>query len=279
VFRWLARVGGAAGLSCLLCAPAAAAISSLSGAIPFQMDVGCAEHEICRFEGAREVWYGTNSSWRYGVFSNAVACNNGIFGDPTPSIPKRCYVRAVQDIATPPRLDTIEGVFNGDDLLTTEGGRYTLETVANGSRRRLVGPYAVSLLGKLAVPDAQVSTPSYFQFLITDTQSGPVSYNVFIAATAERCLIQRVRSATQTDASFGRIMEIYSLVADPSTAMLPLRSDTQRICTQDKGKLAFFFKPPSIDAFQVKVVTHDSWGNATDVTDLFIPTKPVYVVR
>jgi hypothetical protein len=81
------------------------------------------------------------------------------------------------------------------------------------------------------------------------------------------------------DFTFGRMMEIYSLIADPNSRLLPFRSDTQRVCTADSGTLAFFFKPPSVDAYQLKIVSHDHAGNATGVMDFFIPTEPVHAPR
>ena len=36
----------------------------------------------CNFSGTREVRYGANGNYSYGVFSNGVSCNNGVFGDP-----------------------------------------------------------------------------------------------------------------------------------------------------------------------------------------------------
>lgn len=244
------------------------------------MGIPCVELEICRFSGMREVWYGYGRSWRYGVFENSVVCSNATFGDPLPKVAKRCYYRSLQDAGVlPARLDFLDVIFNGGDLITVENARYTLEYISNGTRIRATTPYVAKLLPRLLVPDSQNSHKTYFQFLITDSLSNPVSYNVFVAATDERCLVQQVRSALAMDFTFGRLMEIYSLVSNPVAGQLPLRSDTQRICTADSGKLAFFFKPPSVDAFQIKVVSHEHGNHATDVMDLFVPTKPVYAVR
>jgi hypothetical protein len=40
----------------------------------------------CNFSGTREVRYGANGNYSYGVFTNGVSCNNGVFGDPRSSV-------------------------------------------------------------------------------------------------------------------------------------------------------------------------------------------------
>ncbi len=44
----------------------------------------------CNFSGTREVRYGANGTYAYGIFSNGVSCNNGVFGDPLSGIVKEC---------------------------------------------------------------------------------------------------------------------------------------------------------------------------------------------
>ena len=44
----------------------------------------------CNFSGTREVRYGANGNYAYGIFSNGVSCNNGVFGDPLSGIVKEC---------------------------------------------------------------------------------------------------------------------------------------------------------------------------------------------
>ena len=44
----------------------------------------------CNFSGTREVRYGANGNYSYGVFSNGVSCNNGVFGDPIYGTVKNC---------------------------------------------------------------------------------------------------------------------------------------------------------------------------------------------
>ena len=44
----------------------------------------------CNFSGTREVRYGANGNYAYGVFTNGVSCNNGVFGDPLYGTGKEC---------------------------------------------------------------------------------------------------------------------------------------------------------------------------------------------
>ena len=191
-------------------------ITSTTAALPFTMDVPCLEGQTCKLPGLRQVWYGAPNKWRYGVFENSVACTNATFGDPFIGANKRCYHRSLQDAGVlPGRLEKLDAIFNAEELINAAGGRYTVEFISGSNRRRVAATYAAVLMGKLPVPEPQDDTKSYFQFLITDTADIPVSYNVFVASTDERCLVQRVRSSSTMDFAFGRVMELYSLIADP----------------------------------------------------------------
>jgi hypothetical protein len=44
----------------------------------------------CNFSGTREVRYGANGNYAYGIFSNSISCNNGVFGDPIYGTAKSC---------------------------------------------------------------------------------------------------------------------------------------------------------------------------------------------
>ena len=46
----------------------------------------------CNFSGTREVRYGANGNYAYGIFTNGVSCNNGVFGDPVYGIAKECQI-------------------------------------------------------------------------------------------------------------------------------------------------------------------------------------------
>jgi parallel beta-helix repeat protein len=48
------------------------------------------EHGTCTFSGTREVRYGANGAYNYQVATDSVACNNNVFGDPAPGVPKNC---------------------------------------------------------------------------------------------------------------------------------------------------------------------------------------------
>ncbi|MFM0556091.1 hypothetical protein P0D69_34745 [Paraburkholderia sediminicola] len=49
-----------------------------------------AEYGTCRFNGTRDVLYGTAQQHVVKTFSNSAECNNGVFGDPAPGVEKRC---------------------------------------------------------------------------------------------------------------------------------------------------------------------------------------------
>lgn len=49
------------------------------------------ENGTCSFSGTKQVRYGSNNKYAYGMFSNGVTCNNVLFGyDPAPNVLKGC---------------------------------------------------------------------------------------------------------------------------------------------------------------------------------------------
>lgn len=59
------------------------------------------EYQTCRFPGTRLVRYGANGLYVYGSFTNSVSCGNGVFGDPVPSVVKRCEVWGPASVIAP----------------------------------------------------------------------------------------------------------------------------------------------------------------------------------
>ena len=55
----------------------------------------------CNFSGTREVRYGANGNYSYGVFSNGVSCNNGVFGDPIYGTAKNCEYGGTSQSSSP----------------------------------------------------------------------------------------------------------------------------------------------------------------------------------
>lgn len=49
------------------------------------------ENGFCSFTGSRVVKYGTSTQYVTKTFSDGVACNNGVFGDPAPGSAKGCW--------------------------------------------------------------------------------------------------------------------------------------------------------------------------------------------
>lgn len=50
------------------------------------------EGQFCRFQGPAQVRYGARGSWVTVDGFNGIACNNDVFGDPAPGVPKTCQV-------------------------------------------------------------------------------------------------------------------------------------------------------------------------------------------
>lgn len=62
-----------------------------------------AEYGTCRFDGTRDVLYGTAEQHVVKTFTNSAECNNGVFGDPAPGIEKRCAVaQTAANTSAPP---------------------------------------------------------------------------------------------------------------------------------------------------------------------------------
>ena len=54
------------------------------------------------FVGTKEIWYGTNSSWKVVPATSSISCSNGVLGDPASGFGKSCYYRDYTGTWTPP---------------------------------------------------------------------------------------------------------------------------------------------------------------------------------
>jgi hypothetical protein len=62
------------------------------------------ETEQCNFSGTKQVRYGANDAYNYGIFTDGVPCANSIFGDPISWVVKHCdYADAIEATPTPTR--------------------------------------------------------------------------------------------------------------------------------------------------------------------------------
>jgi hypothetical protein len=50
------------------------------------------EGGFCKFRGQAEVRYGAEGRYVYKVLTNGASCNNDVFGDPAPGLPKSCFI-------------------------------------------------------------------------------------------------------------------------------------------------------------------------------------------
>lgn len=257
-------------------APASHALPSGSigtiynGALPSDVQVACVEGKTCATKGIQEVWFGSNNSWIYKVINGTITCNIDTFTDPAPRVFKACYARdlSIAEIQ-PPLVNAIPLTFELNDLLTAQDKRYTF-AVWNGNTRTPVttNHFEINLN---SAPTSSRLQQNYFQFDITDGGTPIRQHSVFISPTYNRCLISHLDASGNVVSTYGRIVEVYSMTAVPASQYIAQRSDTQKLCTNDVGKLTFHLKPPSIDSFQIKIIDHDASGKQNDVFDLFIP--------
>ncbi|RYX95958.1 MAG: hypothetical protein EOO28_09390 [Comamonadaceae bacterium] len=156
-------------------------------------------------------------------------------------------------------------------MLTINNKQYTV-SVSNGGRLEpLTTSQAQLNLAPLPLPADPGMTQSFFQFNILDQGSPIHEYHVFVAASQERCALFDITPGYMTKPSAGRVMEIYSMMAQPELQVIPVRSEPQKICASDSGQLMFTLAPPGPDAFQLKVGTYRSDGKISQMFDFFIP--------
>lgn len=242
-----------------------------NGALPSDTRLICRENASnCSIPSIQEVWYGSGNSWVYKLVSGNFVCTNENFSDPALNKAKACYSRDIlTPAALPPAVTEIPLSFELNDLLTTQQKRYTFG-VWDGDVRTPVATRQFSINLKARSRPSRMQQ-NYFQFDITDTASPVRQQSIFISPTFDRCVASGSSPAGNGETVYGRIMEIYSMTALPASQMIPQRSDLQKICTNDKGQLKFHLKPPSSDAFQIKIVAYDAVSKANDVLDFFVP--------
>ncbi|QHI98615.1 hypothetical protein GT347_11765 [Xylophilus rhododendri] len=256
------------------CAAPSGSISTIyEGALPADAKWLCTEDSPCAVTGVKEVWYGRYTNWRYRQLTGGFRCGNELFTDPIGGVKKDCFVRdTTESTLLPPRLAVLPVTIELNDLATVEAGRYSVDLVVGMQRIALKAPHFEGTLGSLGLATDPSMTQDYFQFNIVDSKPPTRQYSLFIAATQERCTSFRRMGDGSMAMSMGRFMDIYSIITEPATGFIPQRSEMQRLCTNDRGQLAFYLHSPSIDAFRIKVVSHGIAGKANDVFDLYIPT-------
>jgi hypothetical protein len=221
-------------------------------------------------KGIQEVWYGSGQSCIYKLASGTILCSNQTFQDPAVGKSKSCFTRDITKPENlPPDIDTLPLTLQPNDLLTTQNKRYSLH-VWDGNVAKPVTAELLTIDLK-ATPTPQRLQQKYFQFDITDGKDPVHQHSVFISPTFDRCPLSADADSNTVANNYGRVMEIYSMTAIPSSKMIPQRSDIQKICTNDKGPLTFSLSPPGIDSFQIKIVSFDARDWHSSVSDFFIP--------
>jgi hypothetical protein len=241
-----------------------------NGALPSDVMTACVQDKTCTTKGVQEVWFGAGNSWIYKLVNGTINCNVATFSDPAPGTFKACYAR---DLTTselqPPRVNEIPLTFELNNLLTVQDKRYTFD-VWDGETNKPITTNTFEINLKPA-PTKERMQQNFYQFDIIDGASPIRQHSVFISPTFNRCMVSRLDPTGNIVSTYGRIVEIYSMTAIPSSQYLAQRSDTQKVCTNDRSQLKFQLKPPSIDSFQVKIIAYDAYGKQNDVFDLFIP--------
>jgi hypothetical protein len=147
---------------------------------------------------------------------------------------------------------------------------YDVYAVVSGQQQPITGPQMQKTLTPLALPSDPAMTQSLFQFQIQHRDPPVRQYNVFIAATQERCAMFDIAPNYMTQPAIGRFMEIYSVKAVAAPQILPVRSISHKICTNDTGQLMFELKGHAPDGFEVEVSNYRADGKINNVVDFFI---------
>jgi len=179
-------------------------------------------------------------------------------------------LRAQTPPTPPPRLSVLPVKFNLDRLLETERPRYRVEVVNDRLPQGLESPRPDIRLTALTVPSDPGLTQDYFQFNLVDDKAPARRYSLFVAATQERCA-NTGRLPDAGSRSAGRIMEIHHLTSLRDGTGVPLRSRTEKICTNDQGALGFDIGAPGPEAFRIRVTSQTEKGRDNQVFDYSVP--------
>ena len=255
--------------------PQGVVTNTYNGPLPSDATYFCDEGRTCAVSGVKELWYGARESWGFRLASGNVFCSFQEFTDVLYGVGKKCYIRnSLQTVLMPPQLAYLPVAFNLYDLLTAESGRYKASVVINGKHENMTQEKSDKVLTKLSTANSSIVLPqSVFQFTISDTRSPAKDYAVIVSATMSRCLLHHRDSASSTEVSIGRMMDVYTMTSRPDGNFAPFRSDVQKLCTNDKGQLAIHILAPGAAAFPIKVVSYGYAGHANEVTNMMVPTQ------
>ncbi len=120
-----------------------------------------AEYGTCRFDGTRDVLYGTAAQHTVKTFTASADCNNGVFGDPAPGVEKHCALAL-----TPANAGATARATSSASVSATNGDA-AVQPVASATPADLKAPPGQGL--RCTAPASQVRTAANGDLLEADT--------------------------------------------------------------------------------------------------------------
>lgn len=127
-----------------------------------------AENGTCRFNGTRDVLYGTLEQHVVKTFSGSADCNNGVFGDPAPGADKRCAI-ALTERRADAAGSNVSASVPASASASVSNSHTTLASSPAIAATELKAPPGQGM--RCSAPTSQVSTTADGALLEADTPS------------------------------------------------------------------------------------------------------------
>jgi|GEM_PF-266248 len=122
--------------------------------------VNCAmENDVCTLDGSKLVRYGAGDSWNEGTFTDSVACNNSVFGDPKVNHRKKCQYSEDTNVWTKCATEGQTCKVNGTKAVRYGKGSTWTESIVSKSVECSNSEFTDPLEGELK--ECQVSNISW----------------------------------------------------------------------------------------------------------------------
>ena len=141
------------------------------------------ENGTCSFSGTKQVRYGSEQNYFYGIYNESVSCSNNTFGDPTPKVAKTCSYNLSSDL--PPVVN------NPGSTLTAAGSIVAFTISASDPEDEVITYFAsglpdgITIDGSTGAVSGSATTVGVYSAVVTVSDSSLNSTNVSFTWTVQ----------------------------------------------------------------------------------------------
>ncbi len=156
------------------------------------------EGQYCSFSGTKEVRYGADGVYAYKTLTDGTGCDNGVFGDPVPGVPKSCYISNINLSGLTLSIGTLSPEF---EATTTNYTAYVANNVGSIALTPISDITATITVNGMVVESGQASHD-----ISLDVGSNPITVVVTSLDGTTTIYTVTVTRAASSNADLGNLV-------------------------------------------------------------------------